>query len=502
MKLSQLLAGLECRLSGGDPEITGVACDSRRAAPGCVFVALPGARADGHRFIPAAVAAGAAAVVAERPVEGLSVPTVVTPNTRRALALISAAFYGHPAQRLTLVGVTGTKGKTTTTHILKAILEAAGHKTAMVGTVGCFIGAERVAETLNTTPESLELHRFFAQAVEAGCTHAVMEVSSQALKLDRTYGLRFDLALFLNLSPDHIGGAEHKDFAEYLSCKAMLFRQCAAAAGNRDDPRFGEIFSGCTAPVTTFGFAPGADVRGGAVRPVRRGGALGSEFSVSGYAAPLEFSMPGEFNAADALAAVAAARVLDLPEEAVRRGLRAAAVRGRTETYPHGGDFTVLIDYAHNDVSFASLLSTLRKYTEIAAPPREGAEARDPADKPSSTGRIIAVFGAGGDRPKMRRADMAREAAKYADFAVVTADNPRSERVEDICADITAALAGKIPSVEIYDRTQAIRYALDMAGPGDIVALLGKGHEEYIEVNGVRSHFSEREVLDAWFAGR
>lgn len=191
--------------------------------------------------------------------------------------------------------------------------------------------------------------------------------------------------------------------------------------------------------------------------------------------------MPGVFNAADALAAVAAARMLGLSEEAVREGLLAARVRGRTEVYPHGEDFTVLIDYAHNDVSFASLLSTLQTYDHR---------------------RIIAVFGAGGDRPKMRRTDMAREAAKYADFAVVTADNPRSERVEDICADITAALEGKIPSVEIYDRAEAIRYALEMAGPGDIVALLGKGHEEYIEVNGVRSHFSEREVLDGWFRGK
>ena len=482
MKLSQLLVGLDCERAGGDPEITAVVCDSRKVVPGCVFVALPGARADGHRFVPAAVEGGAAAVVVERPVEGAASAAVVrVPDCRKALALVSAAFYGHPAQRLTMIGVTGTKGKTTTTHILKAILEAAGHKTAMVGTVGYFIGGEKLADSLNTTPESLELHRFFARAVEEGCTHLVMEVSSQALKLSRTAGIEFDLALFLNLSPDHIGGAEHRDFAEYLSCKAMLFRQCRAAAANRDDPHFGEVLAGCTAPVTTFGFGEGADVRGGAVTPLRQSGLLGSRFSVTGYDTPVEFAMPGVFNAADALAAITAARLLDLPEAAVRQGLRAATVRGRTEVYPHRGDYTVLIDYAHNDVSFESLLTTLRTYDH---------------------NRIIAVFGAGGDRPKMRRADMAREAAKYADFAVVTADNPRSERVEDICADITAALAGKIPSVEIYDRAEAIRYALDMARPGDIVALLGKGHEEYIEVSGVRSHFSEREVLDGYFSGR
>lgn len=481
MKLSQLLAGLNRRVSGGDPEISAVACDSRRVTPGCLFVALPGARSDGAQFIPAAVAAGAAAVAAEHPIPDAVVPVAVVPNARRTLALASAAFYGHPAEKLTLIGVTGTKGKTTTTHILKAILEEAGHKTAMVGTVGYFIGGEKTSDSLNTTPESLDLHRFFAQAAEAGCTHTVMEVSSQAMKLDRTYGLEFDLALFLNLSPDHIGGAEHKDFAEYLSCKAALFRQCRAAVGGVDDPHFEEIFDRCAAPVTTFGFGPRADVRGGTVIPLREGGLLGSAFPVSGYERPVQFSMPGVFNAADALAAIAAARVLRLPEEAVRRGLLRAAVRGRTEVYPHAGDFTVLIDYAHNDVSFASLLSTLKEYDHD---------------------RLIIVFGAGGDRPKMRRADMAREAAKYADLAVITADNPRSERVEDICADITAALEGKIPSAEIYDRRDAIRYALDMARPGDIVALLGKGHEEYIEVNGVRTRFSEKEVLDEWFGAK
>lgn len=479
MKLSALLSDIGWNQPfSADPEITALTCDSRQAGPGVLFVALPGARADGQDFIPAAVKAGAAAVVARRAANTGDVPLILTDDPRAALALLSAAFFGHPARRLTLVGITGTKGKTTTTHILKAMLEAAGHKTAMVGTVGYFIGGERVADALNTTPESLDLHRFFAQAVEAGCTHLVMEVSSQALKLNRTAGITFDAAVFLNLSPDHIGGAEHKDFAEYLSCKAMLFRQCRQAAGNVDDSHFEEIFAGCTAPVTTFGFSEGAQVRGSRVTPLRGEGLLGSQFTVSDSAAPFQLNMPGVFNVSDALAAIAAARLLDLPEEAVRQGLLSARVRGRTEVYPHGGGAIVLIDYAHNDVSFASLLSTLKEYDHD---------------------RIIVVFGAGGDRPRMRRTDMAREAAKYADFAVVTMDNPRTERVEDICADITAGLEGKIPSVEIYDRGEAIRYALELAGERDIVALLGKGHEEYIEINGVRSHFSEREVLDAYY---
>ena len=484
MKLSDLLQAVPHKILSGsaDGDITALCCDSRKAGPGSLFVALPGARADGHDFIPAAAGQGAAAVVVERAVpvpEGTAV--IQVEDARTALALLSAAFYGYSAHRLTIVGITGTKGKTTTAYILRSILTAAGHKTGMIGTVGTFIGDEMVCDARNTTPESLELHQRFAQMERAGCTHVVMEVSSQAMKLHRVAGIQFDTAVFLNLSPDHISPAEHADFDEYRACKAALFAQCGKAVGNLDDPNWpvmrAQTKPGCA--VSTFGFGEGADVRGYGIRPVRGDGLLGSEFFVDGVTEPFFFSMPGQFNVADALAAIAVSRALGIPNRAVREGLARTTVRGRTEVYPHPGDYTVLIDYAHNDVSFASVLSTLKAYDHD---------------------RIIVVFGAGGDRPKMRRVDMAREAAKYADFAVVTVDNPRTERVEDICADITAALDGKIPSVEIYDRRQAIFYALDMARSGDIVALLGKGHEEYIETNGVRRHFSEREVLDEYFA--
>lgn len=480
MQFSYLLSSIEHQqIFPGDAEITDITCDSRKVGAGTLFVALPGARVDGHDFIPAALAAGAAAIVAERPVDTGGVPLALTSDARTALALLSAAFFGHPAEQLCIIGITGTKGKTTTAHMIKAILEAAGHKTAMIGTVGYFIGKERAANSVNTTPESVDLHRFFARALREGCTHVVMEVSSQALKLHRTAGILFDIALFLNLSPDHIGGAEHRDFDEYRDCKARLFRQCRQAVGNVDDPHFSQMFSLCAAPVTTFGMAPQADVRGSEVQPLRGAGMLGSSFSVTGWDAPAVLNMPGAFNVSNALAAISTARLLDVEEQAVRSGLRTVRVRGRTELFPHEGGTVVLIDYAHNDVSFASLLSTLKEYDHD---------------------RLIVVFGAGGDRPVMRRTDLAREAAKYADFAVITMDNPRSERVEDICAHITAALEGKIPSVEIYDRAEAIRYALDLATERDIVALLGKGHEEYIEINGKRSHFSELEVLEAYYA--
>ncbi len=484
MKLKDLLSGVSFRILSGDGEreITGVCCDSRLAGEGSLFVALPGARADGHAFIPAVVAQGAAAVVAQRPVEVPDhVALILVEDGRAALAHISANFYGRPADRLTLIGITGTKGKTTTAYILRSILTAAGHKVGMIGTVGTFIGEEQICDARNTTPESVELHRRFAQMEAAGCTHVVMEVSSQAMKLRRVEGIRFHTGLFLNLSPDHIGEAEHADFDEYRACKAALFAQCRRAVGNGDDENWpvmkAQLRPGT--PCYTFGFGAGADIRGSKVRPLREGGLLGSRFTVEGEEAPYRFSLPGAFNVADALAAIAVSRVLGIPDAAIRAGLEHTAVRGRTEVYPHKGDYTVLIDYAHNDVSFESVLTTLKEYPH---------------------NRILVVFGAGGDRPRMRRTDMAREAAKYADFAVITMDNPRTERVEDICADITAGLEGRIPSVEIYDRREAIRCALDMAQSGDIVALLGKGHEEYIEINGVRTHFSERDVLDEYFS--
>ena len=478
MKLSRMCASLGVLPTGpGDPEITGLACDSRQVEPGHLFAALPGARADGLNFLPQALERGAAALLTEKPPEGVPVPVVTVPDARRALSLLAADFWGRPAEKLVLVGITGTKGKTTTAHILKAILEAAGHRTAMVGTLGGFVGGEQVLEPGNTTPEPVTLHRFFARAVEARCTHLVMEVSSQALKQGRVYGVDFDLALFLNLSPDHIGGAEHADFAEYLACKALLFRQCEAALANADDPRWREVLAGCAAPVTTFGFSPGADVRGGAVRPENREGRLGCSFPVSGCDTPLWAALPGPFNAADALAALAAARILGIPEEAVREGLRTVRVPGRAEVLPLPNGASAVIDYAHNGASFESILSTLADYDH---------------------GKLTVVFGAGGNRPKMRRRDMAEAAARYADFIVITADNPRWENVEDICADIAQALDGRAPYTVIPDRAEAIRYALDGAGPGDLVVLLGKGHEMYLEVRGERLPFSDRAVVEAW----
>ena len=478
MKLSQLLSilGADCPQ---DADITALTCDSREVVPGALFVAMQGANTDGRAYISDALERGAAAVVCRPPLPN-NVPGAAVDDPRAALALLAAEFYGHPADTLTLIAITGTKGKTTSAHMVRDILTAAGYKTGMIGTLGMYIGRELLSDvsqvTPNTTPEPITLHRTLRRMADAGCTHVVMEASSQAMKLKRVAGITFAAALFLNLSPDHIGPGEHADFDEYRACKAALFRQCRLAVGNSDDPSWPAMAAQVPAGalITTFGFHEAADVRGlSAVPGVTP---LSTRLTLAGVE-PYDVPLPGPFNAADALAAIALCRALGVPDGAVRAGLAQVSVPGRAQRYPAPAPYSVVIDYAHNGASFDAILSALAEHHPQ---------------------RIILVFGAGGDRPKMRRRDMARAAARWADYAVLTADNPRSEPVAGICADISAAL-GDFPHETILSREDAIRRALDLAGPGDVVALLGKGHERYIEENGVRRPFSEWAVLDEYF---
>lgn len=480
MKLSRLLSvlGADCPQ---DAEITALACDSREVVPGALFAALPGHRADGRAYIADALNRGAAAVVCAPPLPQ-NVPGICIPadDPRAALALLAAEFYGRPAGGLSLIAVTGTKGKTTTAHMVRDILSAAGYVTGMTGTLGTYIGREKLSDSPNTTPEPIALHRALRQMADAGCTHVVMEASSQAMKLKRLYGLEFAAGLFLNLSPDHIGPGEHGDFEEYRACKAALFRQCRRAVGNMDDPAWPHmaVQRPPSAPVSSFGFDDRADVRALAIEPDPER-PLAVRLTTAG-APRYHIPLPGRFNGYDALAAVALARALGLNDGAVRAGLAHVRVPGRAQRLPVPAPFEVVVDYAHNGASFDAVLSALREHH-----PR----------------RIIAVFGAGGDRPKMRRTDMARSAARWADFAVLTEDNPRSERAEDVCADISAAL-GDFPHEIVPDRRAAIFRALDLARPGDVVALLGKGHEDYIEEKGMRRPFSEAETVRAYFGAQ
>ena len=481
------LNGLEYTLLQGsvDVETEDVIYDSRKAAPGKVFVAMKGIRADGHSFIPQVLKAGVTVLVTERPVEeelagsGLSedelkkVTVVMVKEGRHALALLSAARFGHPTKKLVMIGVTGTKGKTTTTHMIRAVLQAAGKKVGMIGTTGTVIG-DVVTPTLNTTPESYELHQAFSQMVEAGCEYAVMEVSSQGIKMHRTDGLYFDYGIFTNISPDHIGPGEHADFEEYLYYKTRLLNMCRIGLVNKDD----EHAEAANCELYTYSEkGKEADFTASDIRYVSQPDFVGTEFHISGkYDMEVRLGIPGLFNVVNALAAVSVCSFLNLDKERIRHALEHIRVNGRMEIVYTSARCTVLVDYAHNAVSMESLLKTLRDYS-----PR----------------RLVCVFGCGGNRSKDRRYSMGEIGGRLADLCILTADNSRYEKVEDILADIRGSIEKTGGAfMEIPDRREAIRYSVFHAEPGDMIAVIGKGHEDYQEINGVRHHFLDREVIE------
>ena len=482
MLLSTLLAPLGLSPQGREAEITDIVYDSRNASPGCLFVCLRGSASDGHRYAAQAAQAGAAAILAQEPVSGAGeVPVFLTGDTKAALALVSAVFFGRPAETaIRVVGITGTKGKTTTAHMVQAILEAAGHKTGVIGTIGAAWGEHRV-KTDNTTPMSYETQKLLRRMADDGCQFCVMEASSIGLREKRVYGFPLEIGVFTNFSEDHIGGAEHRDMREYLESKALLFGMCRQAAVNGDDPALPQLLQNSGCPALTFGFGEGAlgrplDLRGSGCRHTSLPGALGVAFEVSGVERfTAQVDIPGRFNAYNALAAIAVCHLLGMPQGAMERGLRTVKVLGRVEPVPVPGDYTLLLDYAHNGVGMENILTTLREY------------------RPN---RLIVLFGAGGNRPKVRRYEMGEVAGRLADLSVLTADNSRDEDVADILADIKTGL---IPTggryVEIPDRREAIRWCLENAQPGDVIVLAGKGHEDYQEIRGQKLPFDERVVV-------
>ncbi len=477
MKLSRLLVPLGIESGFQDVEISDVVYDSRKAGPGCLFVCLRGYSSDGHRFAGKAAEAGAAAIVAEEPVEGPGNAQVfLTPDTRAALALISAAFFENPAGHdIRVIGVTGTKGKTTTAYMIRSILEAAGLRTGIIGTIGVAVG-DKLIKTDNTTPQSYEVQKYLRQMADEGCQFCVMEASSIGLKDKRVYGFPFEVGVFTNFSEDHIGGVEHKDMEEYLACKAKLFSMCGIGVFNGDDPSLGGILKGHTCSVLTYGFGEDNWLRGSNCRHLNRPGFVGVAFQVSGgINFTAEVDIPGKFNAYNALAAIACCRVLGVPESAMKQGLSTVKVKGRVERVPVPGNYTLLLDYSHNGVGMENLLSTLREYNPH---------------------RLICVFGAGGNRPKVRRYEMGEVSGRLADLSVITADNSRFENVMDIIADIKVGMEKSHGNyIEIPDRREAIRWCLTHWEEGDIIVLAGKGHEDYQEINGVKYPFDERVVI-------
>ncbi len=481
MKLTDLLQGLSYRVlqQGRDEEIAGVCYDTRRMQPGAAFVCIRGAKLDSHAFAGQAVEAGAAALVVEEPVLAPGATIVQVEDTRVALAVMSAAFFGHPARRLKTIGITGSKGKTTATYMVKSILERAGKRVGLIGSIGALIGQEPV-KTINTTPESYELQKLFYRMAEAGCEYVVMEVSSQGLKLSRTAGFVFDCGVFLNISRDHISPWEHATLEEYLECKSRLFSQCKLGLINIDDEKHGQILQGHTCQVKTFGFSPEADVQIVDYHNVSRPGYMGIGYRTAGRAA-LEMTVgsPGRFSAYDSLAAALACLHFGIPEEAICSGLESIKIRGRVETVDIPAPYTVILDFAHNGIGVENLIRAVREY---------------------HPNRVLAVFGSDGNRTKIRRADAGEILGNMADFTVVTSNSPRFEPLEEINAAIKEGLDRTDGEyVVIPDRRDAIRYAMRMAQPGDMVLLIGKGHWDTEEINGVKYPFDERLVVAELF---
>ena len=481
MQLKQLLVQVPytCVKGTDTEEIEHLIYDSRKVEQGDVFVCLTGAVVDGHDFIPDVIKKGAKAIIVEKEVDVTADVTMIrVENTRYALACMSAEYFGRPYEKMTTIGITGTKGKTTTSYMIQKILEKAGKKVGVIGTIGVVIGEEHY-KTANTTPESYDIQYYFRKMVEAGCEYAVMEVSSQGLKFNRVAGFQFDYGIFTNLTPDHIGPAEHDSLEDYIHCKSLLFNRCKKGIFNGDDPHMKDMLIGHTCEVETFGFKENDDYRSSDMQLLSAPGFLGVSFNVSGKMnGEVKVNIPGRFSVYNALSALATCHNLGISEEAILDGLREIRVRGRVEIVPYSDDFTVLVDYAHNAMSTESLLTTLREYH-----PK----------------RLITLFGAGGNRDKHRRYDMGEISGKMADLSILTSDNPRFEEVEDIIEDIKIGVArshGKY--ISIPDRREAIHYALDHGQKGDIIALLGKGHEDYIEIKGVRYHFNEVEEIERY----
>ncbi len=491
MKLHSLLSHVGyVRLRGNaGTEITGITCDSREVTPGCLFVCMPGFRRDGHEFAGEALSRGAAALVMEEgnPVSGVMEKQpekygalVLVASARKAFSPLAAAFYGYPLRSLVSAAVTGTKGKTTTAWMLCAALRKAGHKTGLIGTNGAFLEDKRL-ELSHTTPEAHELQRLLREMKDAGCTHVVMEVSSQGFKMERVAELHFTCGIFTNLSPDHIGPGEHESFEEYLYQKSRLFSACDTGIINRDDPWAGEITKNAACRLVGYGMEQG-DYRASDPALYKDSKMLGCEYRLEKRADSGEeassrifLPLPGTYNIRNSLAAIAAADVLGVPPEVSAEALKEVHVPGRMEVVSGDSHLWLIVDYAHNGASMESLLSTLKEYE-----PR----------------RLFCVFGCGGNRSRLRRFGMGRAAGTWADISVITADNSRYEPLSSIMEDIESGFAGTEGQyVMIPDRREAIGYAVRHGKPGDIIAVIGKGHEEYQEINGVRTRFSDREEI-------
>ena len=480
MKVFELVKDFEYEVINGDinREISTLVSDNRKVTKDCVFVCIEGANFDGHSVVNDAFKCNAAAVIVMKNVEvpeNINTAVIKVKDTREALALASAAYFSYPTKEIKVIGVTGTKGKTTTTYLIKSILENAGYKVGLIGTIETIIGDEHVPSK-NTTPESYVLQETFRKMADNGIEVCVMEASSQGFLMKRTLGTEFEIGIFTNLEPDHIGPNEHDSFENYMECKSMLFRQCKAGILNADDEHLEGILKGHTCEVFTYGMSENADYRASNVKLFEEKGVLGISFSVNGRInTDVAIDMPGKFSLYNALTAVSVCSYLGIKEDAIKSALKSAKVKGRIEMVPVSDDFTLMIDYAHNAMALESLLTTLKEY---------------------ESGRLVCVFGCGGNRAKSRRFEMGEVSGRLADFTIITSDNPRFEEPLDIIADIVTGIEKTDGEyIKIPDRKEAIKYAIENGRKGDIIVLAGKGHEDYQEIKGVKYPMDERVLI-------
>ena len=477
MKLRELLTGISVveATADLDREIENIVYDSRKVTPGCLFVAITGFAVDGNRFIPMALQKGAVAVVTAKKPQA-NVPYVLVESDRLALALLGRNFYGNPAESMTIIGITGTNGKTSTTLLLKQVLEKTlGAKVGLIGTMENMVGDE-ILPTERTTPESFDLQALFAQMRDAGCSHVVMEVSSHAIALDRVGGVHFDVAAFTNLTEDHLDF--HKTMDDYCQTKAELFRRCDKGVFNRDDSYFAPMSSNATCSCLTTGVKEQAELTAKNLQLHADGITFDAVYN--GDTHKVSLPIPGRFTVYNALSVLGIALELGISLQAAAEALAdAKGVRGRVEVVPTPGKhYTVLLDYAHTPDGLENVLRSVRDFCQ---------------------GRIIAVFGCGGDRDPIKRPIMGRIGVELSDVAIITSDNPRTEDPMAIIRDICKGIQENTKNHTIIEnRRKAIRYAMDIAGKNDIIILAGKGHETYQEINGVKHHLDEREEVAAY----
>lgn len=482
-RLENLLKDIDYQVVCGnvDIEVAHLIMDSRKVSDKDVFVCIHGANFDGHRFVADVIKNGALAVIVEEDIEltdEMAGATIIkVDNTKLALACMSAAYFNYPANKLKTIGITGTKGKTTTAYMVYSVLQKAGIKTGLIGTIETIIGEEHIP-SINTTPESYTIQETFAKMVDAGIEAVVMEVSSQGLMLHRVSGFTFDYGVFTNLGKDHIGENEHKDFEDYRYCKSLLFKQCKCGIINMDDGNADYMIKDATCRIETFGMSSGAMLKADNIELYTDSGVMGISYDLvieGDKTYPFKIGIPGKFNVYNSLTAIAVCRHFVDDIKLIEEVLADIRVRGRAEIVDVSPDFTVMIDYAHNAMSLESLLKSLREY------------------KPN---RIISLFGCGGNRDRNRRFEMGEVSSRLADFTVATSDNPRHEDPKAILADVVTGIEradGKYVAIE--DRQEAVTYALSIAQPGDVIVIAGKGHEDYQIIGDIKYHMDERELV-------